>query len=327
MTDLGLRRIAIIGAGGLASIAAPLFSQWPDNFKEAIDRGELLSNYFDRPFAEQRRRDAGMRDKEAAAAEVFYYARSKYKPGLHKAEVVRELGIRYESFEDLGLPYIEVVRPGAGADGTDRVDRVYNLTPLMKQPTRGRFDLVIEMCTNPLQIARMMLPPSEPGEMGEFTEAVSVAGDGARCEGRYVLPPTTPDDVASFVTSPRWDCGGLMAPGTKLIVTSITGGDEVYLPVAKFAWAGTLNNVDIAGVVNYDEYHTKVALVSLDMISKKPGLETWPGKVQEKIIEDSGELLGEGMYELKAAHSGRVAVKMNRLEDIEETIRIACGEA
>ena len=38
------------------------------------------------------------------------------------------------------------------------------------------------------------------------------------------------------------------------------------------------------------------------------------------------EILGEGMYELKKAHSGRVAVKMNSREAIEEAIRKAKGE-
>jgi hypothetical protein len=317
-TSEGPPAIAIIGAGGIASIDAPIFSEWPENIQEAMRTGELPDNYLDRPYPETRREMAGLPPKVPAKAEVFYYARTPYKPGLRKADSVIPLGIRYESFEDMGLPYIEVVKDGW-------TQKIYNLSPLMNHPTRKRFDLVIEMCTNPLQITRMMMPPSDPGEVDAWLERDLAEGEDPRCEGRYVMPPETPEDCARFMQTPGGGCGGLMAPGTKLVITSITGGEEVYpnLQAAKFCWASTLNNADIAGVVNYDEFHTRVGLLSLAMVCRKPGLEDWPQMVQERIVDSMDELLGEGMYALKASCSGRVAVVVNPMDEIQATLDIA----
>ena len=63
------------------------------------------------------------------------------------------------------------------------------------------------------------------------------------------------------------------------------------------------------------------------MVTRKEGLEEWPRTVQERIVEDSDEMLGEGMYNLKKSCSGRVAVVMNSRESIEETLKVAKGEA
>ena len=197
----------------------------------------------------------------------------------------------------------------------------------MNHPTKKRFELIIEMCTSPLQIARTMLPPSDPGEVETFLKRKLPKSQekNRRCEGRYVMPPTSAKDIKDFMKLPAGGTGGLMAPGTKLVITSITGGEEVYpnLPVAKFCWASTLNNADIAGVVNYDEFHTKVGLLSLALACKKKGLKDWPTQVQERIVESVDELLGEGMYELKKSVSGRVAVVMNPMDKINKTLKIA----
>ena len=329
-TNDGPPAIAVIGAGGIASIDGPIFSEWPENILEAMATGELPANYLDRPYPETRRQMAGLPPKKPAKAEVFYYARTPYKPGLRKADAIKPLGIRYESFEDMGLPYVEVVVPPDEEGGEPWVNKVYNLSPLMEQPTRKRFDLIIEMCTSPMQIGRMMLPPSDPGEVDAFLKRDLEEGEDPRCEGRYYLPAGTTEEVAMSMIPPGGGIGGLMAPGTKLVITSITGGEEVYpnFPVAKFCWASTLNNADIAGVVNYDEFHTRVGLLSMAMICKKEGLEDWPTLVQERIVENSDELLGEGMYNLKKSCSGRVAVKMNSMEDIQKALaaaKAACG--
>jgi hypothetical protein len=328
-TDEGPPAIAVIGAGGIASIDAPIFSEWPENILEAMATGEIPDNYLDRPYPETRRKMAGLPPKKPAKAEVFYYARTPYKPGLLKADAVKPLGIKYESFEDMGLPYIEVVEPPEKEGDEPWVRKVYNLTSLMEHPTRKRFDLVIEMCTSPHQIARMMLPPSDPGEVEAFLSREVEEGKDPRCEGRYHLAPGTDAEAAMGLIAPKGGHGGLMGPGTKLVITSITGGDELYpnFPVAKFCWAATLNNSDIAGVVNYDEFHTRVGLLSLAMITRKEGLEEWPRTVQERVVEDADEMLGEGMYDLKKSCSGRVAVVMNSRESIEETLKVAKGNA
>jgi hypothetical protein len=300
-TDEGPPAIAIIGAGGIASIDAPVFSEFPENILEAMRVGELPDNYLDRPYAETRREMAGLPPKKPAKAEVLYYARTPYKPGLRKADAVKPLGIRYESFEDMGLPYIEVVTPSKVEGEKPRIRKVYNLTPLMQQPTRKRFDLVIEMCTCPLQIARMMMPPSDPGEVEAFMARDVAEGEDPRCEGRYVLPPGTPEEAAASMLPPAGGIGGLMAAGTKLVITSITGGNEVYpnLPVAKFCWAAALNNTDIAGIVNCDEFHLRVGLLSMAMICQKPGMEQWPKEVQELVVEDI-----EAALEAARRHNG-----------------------
>ena len=116
-----------------------------------------------------------------------------------------------------------------------------------------------------------------------------------------------------------------MAPGTKLVITSITGGNDVYpnFPVAKLCWASSLNNADFCGVVNYDTFHTKVGLRSLAMVCRKKGLKNWPKQIQERVVTDPKELLGEGMYNLKSSVSGRVAVEMNSMERIKKTLQIS----
>ena len=48
-----------------------------------------------------------------------------------------------------------------------------------------------------------------------------------------------------------------------------------------------------------------------------------PKQVQEKIVKNVDELLGEGMYDLKAQASGRVAVVMNTMNKINKTLKIA----
>ena len=329
-TNEGPPSIAVIGAGGIASIDAPIFSQWPENIIEAMKTGELPDNYLDRPYAETRRKMAGMKKKKPAKAEVFYYARTPYKKGMLKADAVKPLGVQYHSFEDMGLPYIEVVHPPKKKSEKEWVQKVYNLTPLMQHPTRKRFDLVIEMCTSPLQISRMMQPPSAPGECEEFMKRkLSKAQEkNRRSEGRYVMAPRNAKEARDFMKTPLAGTGGLMAAGTKLVITSITGGDEVYpaFQSAKFAWAASLNNADIAGAVNYDEFHTRVGLLSMAQVCRKKGLKNWPKKVQEKIVRDPDELLGEGMYNLKKSVTGRVAVEMNSMKDINKALRKAKGE-
>jgi hypothetical protein len=329
-TAEGPPAIAVIGAGGIASIDAPIFTMWPDNILEAMATGELPDNYLDRPYAETRRKMAGLKPKKAAKAEVLYYARTPYKKGMLKADAVKPLGVRYYSFEDMGLPYIEVVHPAKKKSEKDWVQKVYNLTPLMKHPTRKRFDLVIEMCTSPLQISRMMQPPSAPGETEDFLKrSLSKAREPhRRCEGRYVMAPRNQKEIRAFLQRPEAGTGGLMAPGTKLVITSITGGDEVYpaFQSAKFAWAAALNNADIAGVVNYDEFHTRLGLLSMAQVCRKKGLKNWPRKVQEKVVSNPDELLGEGMYNLKKSVTGRVSVEMNSMRDINKALRIAKGK-
>ena len=173
----------------------------------------------------------------------------------------------------------------------------------------------------------MMLPPSAPGECEDFLKRKLSKGreNHRRCEGRYVLAPRNDKEMRDFLKTPAGGTGGLMAAGTKLVVTSITGGDEVYpaFPSANFAWAAALNNTDIAGVVNYDEFHTRVGLLSMAQVCRKRGLKNWPSKVQEKVINDPDELLGEGMYDLKKSVTGRVAVEMNSMKDINKALRRA----
>ncbi|MBN1309249.1 MAG: alcohol dehydrogenase catalytic domain-containing protein [Chitinispirillaceae bacterium] len=320
-TEEGPPAIAIIGAGGIASIGAPVYAMWPDNIIEAMTTGELPDNYLDRPYAETRRELAGLPPKKPAKAEVFYYARTPYRKGLLKADAVTPLGIRYISFEDMGLPYIEVVTKTEKKAGEGRIQKIYNLTPLMKHPARKRFDLVIEMCSNPLQVARMLLPPSEPGEVERFM------GDKktGRCEGRYEFSPSNHLQIQASDNVPGGGSGGLMAPGTKLVMTSITGGNDVYpnFPIARLCWASSLNNADFCGVVNYDTFHTKVGLRSLAMVCGKEGLKSWPKQIQERVVTDPKELLGEGMYNLKSSVSGRVAIEMNSMERIKKTLQIS----
>ena len=139
------------------------------------------------------------------------------------------------------------------------------------------------------------------------------------------MPPGTKKEMADFMKAPLGGTGGLMAPGTKMTITSITGGEEVYpnFPAAKFCWSTALNNADVAGVVNYDEFHARVGMLSMALACSKKGQKNWPTRVQERVVTDIEEMLGEGMYNIKKSVSGRAAVVMNPMDKIQKALKVA----
>ena len=141
---------------------------------------------------------------------------------------------------------------------------------------------------------------------GKFDWVIELCGNS--CQALLLTAPV--DLEARF--------GGMAAPGTRITWTSITGGDESFpgLPTSKILWGATMNNIEISGIVNYPREATVLFFQALRRARAR--VPNWGDDIQEFVIQPD-EILGRNkMYELKRQATGKIAVVMNTLEQIQD---------
>ena len=281
-TEEGPPAVGVIGAGGLSTLATPVFTDMPWYIYDAMADGALPLNYFSRPADELERAEAGLPPKQLTTPEVYYFARrAKAKAGF-KAEVPGRLDAKYVGFEDVNLPFVTVDTGLRDDQGQPIMRDVYNTSPLCDLPAKGKFDWVVELCGNPQQALSLAIPVRTKKQM----------------------------KTAKY--------GGMAASGTRICWTSITGGEEAFpdFPASEVLWGATMNNVEIQGVVNYPRLASVLYYYALRRARQRvPG---WGDDLQEKLVTPD-ELLGtDAMYNLKRSVNGKAGAIMNPIELIEE---------